>query len=130
MTTGRPTGRALVDKTPLPNRVGNQQFQTPLLLSSKFQMHPLLEPSTLLQFDNMGDAVLRPSSTRKHIRVPRSASKSFETPLNSSNHWDVSEVSIVVPEPQAETVVEDDYDEIEYMPPNTLGTSVWYAIRI
>lgn len=122
MTTRNAT-RPLVDKTPFPNRTGGQQFQTPLPQGSKFAGLSFLEPGTLLQFDKTPDALLRPSSTRKHVRPPRSASKSFETPVNNGNHWDVSDLSIVMPEAQApEAIVEDDYDEIEYMPPNNLGT--------
>lgn len=56
--------------------------------------------------------------------MPRSASKSFETPLNSGNHWDVSDVSIVLQDTEVvaqEAAIEHDYDDIEYMAPNTLG---------
>jgi hypothetical protein len=124
--TTRPAVRPLGDKTPFPNRIGNQQFQTPLLQSSKFPALSFLEPDTLLQFEKTPESLLRPSSLRKHDRVPRSTSKSFETPLNTGHHWDISEASIVIPESQVqETTAEDDYDEIEFMPPNTLGAFIF-----
>lgn len=50
--------------------------------------------------------------------------KAFETPANKGNNlWgDVSDISICLPDVEpAPAVVEDDYDEIEYMAPNTLG---------
>ncbi|RDB15593.1 hypothetical protein Hypma_004049 [Hypsizygus marmoreus] len=114
----RPAARPLGDKTPFPNRIGGHQFQTPAPQISKSLC---LEPQTLLQPTKTPDALLRPSTARKHVRVPRSASKSFETPMNNGHHWDVSELSIVLPEAQVqETMPEEDDDEIEYMAPNTL----------
>ncbi|TFK44093.1 hypothetical protein BDQ12DRAFT_3053 [Crucibulum laeve] len=108
--------KPLGDKTPFPNHVA-YHFQTPL---------PNVEKPLKLSFlekDADGNPLSqRPSSTRKHSRPPRSASRSFETPLNQGNHWDVSDVSIVMPDAQ-ETIVEceDDFlDEVEYGPPNTL----------
>lgn len=70
--------------------------------------------------------LLRPSSTRKHIRVPRSASKSFETPqTRTGNHWDISDASIEVAEVPVlnESIQEEDYDEVEYAPPPLPGWS-------
>ncbi|KAK0186444.1 hypothetical protein F5146DRAFT_985785 [Armillaria mellea] len=101
LTTQAPS-RPLVDKTPFPNRIG-VQFQTPYTFN-------LASP----------DSVLRPSSLRRHVRVPRSATKSFETPINTGNPWNC-DVSIGSPEIMVQQLVlEDDLDEIEYMPPNTL----------
>ncbi|KAK0475623.1 hypothetical protein EDD18DRAFT_1089808 [Armillaria luteobubalina] len=98
------TQRPLVDKTPFPNRTG-VQFQTPYTFN-------FASP----------DSVLRPSSLRRHVRVPRSATKSFETPVNTGNPWHC-DVSIGSPEIVVkQLVLEDDLDEIEYMPPNTLGS--------
>lgn len=123
--TTRPAVRPLGDKTPFPNRIGtHQQFQTPLQQTSTFSALSFQEPDTLLQFGKTPDSLLRPSSLRKHVRAPRSGSKNFETPPNNGNHWDISDSSIIVPEAQVQettTTVEDDCDEIEYMPPNTLG---------
>lgn len=55
--------------------------------------------------------------------MPRSASKSFQTPATSGNPWDVSDVSIVADsgEVAGEATVEEDYDEVEYMPPRPVG---------
>ncbi|PBK89565.1 hypothetical protein ARMGADRAFT_935461 [Armillaria gallica] len=102
LTTQAPS-RPLVDKTPFPNRTG-VQFQTPYAFN-------FASP----------DSVLRPSSLRRHVRAPRSATKSFETPVNTGNPWQC-DVSIGSPEIVVQQLVlEDDLDEIEYMPPNTLG---------
>ncbi|KAJ6526946.1 hypothetical protein DFH09DRAFT_1187181 [Mycena vulgaris] len=120
--------RPLVDKTPFPNRDAPHKFNTPLPGEQKIAKLVLLDTNrpNLLHPNDTPDSVARPSSTRKHVRVPRSASKNFETPLTNGNHWDVSELEIVVPaveELEAPVAVEsDDYDEIEYMPPNTLET--------
>jgi len=96
--------RPLGDKTPFPNRIANHA--TPLkTIKPIFNITP--------------GALLRPSSARKHVRLPRSASKSFQTPLNGGNHWDVSDIDIdpeVVAAP-SQSIEEEDYDEIEYMPP-------------
>jgi len=111
-TTAHVPSRPFLDKTPFPNRVAAHPLHTPLLHGPKF--HPHDTPETLL----------RPSSARTHIRVPRSASRSFETPLNQGNHWDVSDVSICVPEVQVQVpVMEEDYDGVEYMPPRAPGES-------
>ncbi|KAG1871311.1 hypothetical protein DFJ58DRAFT_763289 [Suillus subalutaceus] len=96
--------RPLGDKTPFPNRIVNHA--TPLQMTKPI-------------FDVTPGALLRPSSARKHIRLPRSASKSFQTPLTGGNHWDVSDIDInpeVIAAP-SQSVEEEDYDEIEYMPP-------------
>ncbi|KAJ7671209.1 hypothetical protein B0H17DRAFT_1335482 [Mycena rosella] len=123
--------RPLGDKTPFPNRdAAASKFATPLPGAQKIAKLVLLDanrPSELklLHPGATPDSVARPSSTRKHVRAPRSASKQFETPVTTGNHWDVSELDLVVPpaaEPQAPAPPTDDYDEIEYMPPNTLDT--------
>ncbi|KAF5346347.1 hypothetical protein D9758_011472 [Tetrapyrgos nigripes] len=106
--SARPAPRPFLDKTPFPNRIITQTTtQTPF--------------GANLSVDTP-DSLLRPSSTRKHIRVPRTSLK-YETPMNTKNHWDLSddEMSVPVAEeaPQLQ-LPEDDYDEIEYMPPNTL----------
>jgi hypothetical protein len=108
--------RPLVDKTPFQNRKRNSPaFGTPpQILKLGFG-----EPN-----DKLGTPNLQlPSSTRKHIRAPRSATRSLETPLNGGHHWDVSDIEIAVPEtqPVAEQTPTDDFDEIEYMPPHTIG---------
>jgi hypothetical protein len=118
--------RPFLDKTPFPNRVAAHPLHTPLPHGPKFPKLSFLEHGTgaLLHPHDTPETLLRPSSARTHIRVPRSASRSFETPLNQGNHWDVSDVSICVPEVQVQVpVVEEDYDEVEYMPPHVPGES-------
>ncbi|KAJ3890225.1 hypothetical protein GG344DRAFT_49980 [Lentinula edodes] len=115
--------RPFLDKTPFPNRIVN--------LSNANNIHaqtPYLHPASA---SGTPDSALRPSSTRKHIRVPRNSQK-FETPLNTRNHWDVDlnddsadDIAVGLPEPALPE--EEDFDEIEYMAPNTLGTSVLYS---
>lgn len=114
--------RPLGDKTPLPNRFGANLFQTPLPQKSKLSKLTIVEAAQ--QEKDGGDeppgSIQRPSSLRTHIKHP----KSFQTPVNSGHHWDVSDGDIVVPEvetQQEEAEPEDDLDEIEYCPPNTLG---------
>ncbi|KAH7872809.1 hypothetical protein F5879DRAFT_788629, partial [Lentinula edodes] len=109
--------RPFLDKTPFPNRIVN--------LSNANNIHaqtPYLHPASA---SGTPDSALRPSSTRKHIRVPRNSQK-FETPLNTRNHWDVdlnddSADDIAVGLPESALPEEEDFDEIEYMAPNTLG---------
>jgi hypothetical protein len=100
--------RPLGDKTPFPNRIANHA--TPLQVTKPV-------------FNVTPGVLLRPSSARKHIRLPHSASKSFQTPVTGGNHWDVSDVDInpevaVVPH---QSIEEDDCDEVEYMPPKLPG---------
>ncbi|KAL0956969.1 hypothetical protein HGRIS_003071 [Hohenbuehelia grisea] len=110
--------RPLGDKTPFPNRA-QQQYTTPL--PGKLGKLVLVDRPTTSYLHPGGtpDFALRPSSTRKHARSPRSAVKNFETPMTTGNHWDVSDGSICVPEAHAEEGEEEteDHDEIEYMPP-------------
>jgi hypothetical protein len=58
------------------------------------------------------------------MRLPRSASKKFQTPHVQGNHWDVSDgdVQVDASEDIEEADIEvPDYDEIEYMPPKMPG---------
>ncbi|THU95487.1 hypothetical protein K435DRAFT_125676 [Dendrothele bispora CBS 962.96] len=100
--------KPFLDKTPFPNRIALQtNAQTPF--------------GANLSVDTP-DSFLRPSSTRKHIRVPRTSLK-YETPMNTKNHWDLSDDDMSVPvieEVPKLLLPEDDYDEVEYMAPNTL----------
>lgn len=147
LTTG---ARPLGDKTPMPNRLGNVLFQTPGPQKNKLSKLVLVDaaPPTQLTDEPRGDggegntpdSVQRPSSMRKHIKHPRiSGTKNFQTPMNKGNHWDISEGDIVVPDAQTllqETIAEDedDFDEVEYGPPNTLGACLSHltatAIRV
>lgn len=104
-----PAIRPLGDKTPFPNRTANQLPAT----GAKIAKPPLLDGS------------LRPSSARKHDRLPRSAGKAFETPITNGKHWDVSDIEIEVDAPAANKSIElQSYDEIEYMPPKVEGKSL------
>ncbi|KAH9484775.1 hypothetical protein JR316_0001677 [Psilocybe cubensis] len=109
-TTGRPLG----DKTPMPNRIGALLLKTPLPGATK--------PSKLKGEENGSGQ--RPSSMRKHIKQPRMSGKALETPINTGNHWDISDGDIVLEATAQlqETIPEqeDDFDDVEYGPPNTL----------
>lgn len=101
-----PAIRPLGDKTPFPNRTANQRPVS----GAKIAKPALLDGS------------LRPSSARKHDSLPRSASKAFETPVTGGKHWDVSDIEIEVDTPvENQSIQEESYDEIEYMPPKVEG---------
>lgn len=103
--------RPLGDKTPFRNRSG--PLAAPLLNGTKDTNFSYLQTP----------GILRPSSARKHDRIP-SATKNFQTPQTQGNHWDVSDTEIACPETAAVdlSVEEEDYSEIEYMPPTAIGT--------
>ncbi|EIM83073.1 uncharacterized protein STEHIDRAFT_171174 [Stereum hirsutum FP-91666 SS1] len=78
-----------------------------------------------------GEALLRPSSTRKSIRGRRSSAggttldfTNLKTPFTKGNHWDVSDLDIPADvaeaEGEVEAVEQEDYDEVEYMPPTAV----------
>ncbi|KAJ2929709.1 hypothetical protein H1R20_g7400, partial [Candolleomyces eurysporus] len=109
-------GRPLGDKTPFPNRAENYAAPDPFMKMPKL---------ILVETDAQKVAtpeIQRPSSTRRHSRsIRKSVGQNFETPVNNGRHWDVGDISIGSPEVQTqETIPEDDFDEIEYMAPNTL----------
>ncbi|EAU90952.1 hypothetical protein CC1G_02339 [Coprinopsis cinerea okayama7 len=120
-TTGKP--RPFLDKTPFPNRVQQQANQGSSSKDGFVKLPKLVLVETTTQQDTATPELQRPSSTRKNARLPRSASKNFETPANKGNHWDVGD-DLCLESPQAEVqetiLEEDDFDEIEYMAPNTL----------
>lgn len=124
VVTTHVSSRVLLDKTPFANRAG-APLNTPLPRGSKLTKMPLSISQSVFQTPG---TLLRPSSTRKHIRVPRSASKSFETPQSQGNHWDVSDISIEGPETATvnESIGEEDTDEVEYMPPSAIGKFVLF----
>lgn len=79
-----------------------------------------------------GEALLRPSSTRKSIRGRRSSAggttlnfTDFKTPFTKGDHWNVSDLDIPADvaeaEGEVEAVAQEDYDEVEYMPPTAVG---------
>ncbi|KAJ7213151.1 hypothetical protein GGX14DRAFT_620339, partial [Mycena pura] len=120
--------RPLGDKTPFPNRDALDKFITPLPGGEKLAKLVLIDTNrpkgaTLPHPTNTPDSVARPSSARKHIRAPRisAGNTNFVTPVNNGNHWDITELDIVVPSveelPAPAAPESDDYDEIEYMPP-------------
>lgn len=115
--------RPLADKTPFANRTLNFQH-TPAPAHKLLKSDPL--PPILKDQNATPDSVsvsARASSTRKHSRVPK-ASVVFQTPANKGNHWDVSDGDIVIPEMEQVLELEekfDDSEEVEYLPPNTLG---------
>ncbi|KAI0949106.1 hypothetical protein AcW1_008806 [Taiwanofungus camphoratus] len=119
--------RPLLDKTPFPNRVANSvPFKTPVPQTAKLAKLSLLDAGPIVT----PGALLRPSSTRKSLRIPRSSSGGkaykFETPVTQGNHWDVSDGDVSVGEVDTEekkAVEEEDYDEVEYGPPTAIDPS-------
>ncbi|KAI6165977.1 hypothetical protein EDD17DRAFT_1549871 [Pisolithus thermaeus] len=102
---GTPVVRPLGDKTPFPNRTANRAT----LVSS---------PNAKLANRPPPDESHQANSARRHVRLPRSASRSFETPVNAGNHWDASEMDIEVGGATVNhSFEEEDCDEVEYMPP-------------
>lgn len=63
----------------------------------------------------------RISSTRKSSRLPLSANKNFETPNTAGDHWNVSDITIDASIHQDENAPEENYDELEYLPPTAIG---------
>ena len=120
--TGKPTllvTKPLGDKTPFPNRQ-SQALKTPAPQTAKLAKLSLYDESLAKTPGNL----LLPSARRKSIRLPRSASRKFQTPNAQGHHWDVSDgdVQLDVGEEVEETTNEEpDYDEIEYMPPKVPG---------
>ena len=114
--------RPLADKTPAPNRHNASQFASPLFQKGK---EGKISALNLNDAKDTLSTPAAPSSARKKLRFPRSASKGFETPLTNGDHWNVSDVSIDLCENGLAEVMENepDYDEIEYMPPKATGKS-------
>lgn len=111
--------RPLGDKTPFPNRQA-QPLHTPAPQTAKIAKLALLDESLA----KTPGCLLLPSAKRKSMRLPRSASKKFQTPHGQGRHWDVSdgEVEVDVSEELEDVEVDEaDYDEIEYMPPRVPG---------
>lgn len=119
---GSATSRPLADKTPFPNRQNSITLVTPHPGGGKIAKLPLIALDEAQQHTPL----LPPSSTRKKQRVPRSASKSFETPVTRGDHWNVSDLSIEVGGSSLEEVHEDgpDYSEPEYMPPTAISKRI------
>lgn len=117
------SNKPLADKTPFANRTLNI-YHTPAPDHKPPKLN-LLAPVVHDQHTtpDSGPGSARASSTRRHSRAPK-PSVAFQTPANQGNHWDVSDGEIVVPEMEQVLEIEEEFDdseEIEYMPPNTLG---------
>ncbi|KAK7048619.1 hypothetical protein R3P38DRAFT_2870469 [Favolaschia claudopus] len=150
LTDHKPTNlrpQPLGDKTPFPNREA-KAFATPLPADQKIAKL-VLEPKAIPGPSSGGTpaSAPRPSSARTHVRAPRNSSgqklpivldapnfgsqpeldySKFQTPAVNGKHWDVSPLApspVAMPEPAPE--VEDDYDEIEYMPPKVDCDALW-----
>jgi hypothetical protein len=118
----------LHDKTPFPNRIA--PARTP-------------GPQKQLAKSTLSIAHVRPSSTRKNVRTPQSASKSppnlttFKTPVMRQLEWDdVGDESLSFERPNAEDLktdvivqpVVDEDEDIEYMPPTAICSSHTHRI--
>ncbi|TDL26095.1 hypothetical protein BD410DRAFT_825979 [Rickenella mellea] len=114
--------RPLADKTPFPNRQNNLSLITPLPRTGHTGKQPfLIKP--LLGGLEQSTPLLPPSSTRRKLRIPRSASKSFETPITKGDHWNVSDLSIDIASTTLQEVSEEDVSddsEPEFMPPTAV----------
>lgn len=112
--------------------------KTPFHRNDTIPKLDLIAPSTTkLDAINFGDiipgeALLRPSSTRKSIRGRRSSAggtalnfPDFKTPFTKGDHWNVSDLDIpadvIEAEGEVEAVEQEDYDEVEYMAPTAIG---------
>lgn len=111
--------RPLGDKTPFPNR--QLPVQTLAPQPSKMGKLSMLDPA----LDKTPGSLLLPSARRKSLRLPRSASKKFTTPMQQGRHWDVSDgevdPDISTGDIEVQEVEQEDYDEVEYMPPKVPG---------
>ncbi|KAI0088052.1 hypothetical protein BDY19DRAFT_951692 [Irpex rosettiformis] len=118
LQTTKPTlvvTRPLGDKTPFPNRQA-QALQTPAPQAAKLAKLALFDESLAKTPGNL----LLPSARRKSVRLPRSASKKFQTPQTQGNPWDVSDGDVhldISQEIEEAAIEESDYDEVEYQPP-------------
>lgn len=134
--TGAKLG-ALLDKTPFPNRtanVGTTNSKDP------FHKSALPLPKSKLVFTTSAPSAADisaiedeatsplPSSTRRSLKLPSSATKLFDvTPpsriMGNGGGWDISDGSIDIGSPLLEPTpfIEEEPDELEYMPPSAIG---------
>ncbi|KZV86581.1 hypothetical protein EXIGLDRAFT_752727 [Exidia glandulosa HHB12029] len=112
---------ALQDKTPHVNRLAHQT-PAPGATKKKHVAATPFQPVKEQQTPPSSQSL--PSATRTRVRVPSNA---FETPLPSGNHWDISDGSIDLQPSSALSaslssagIVEEDFDDIEYMPPTAV----------
>jgi hypothetical protein len=131
------SNKPLLDKTPFHNR--QNPLSTPAPQTFKIAKLGLEDNIDYLNAPGPGTTILRPSSTRKSLRGRTSGEGSsekalkallFQTPVNQGHHWDVSDISIEVPNENElkEETIQDDYDEIEYMPPKGPGTAYLFSL--
>jgi len=108
--------RPLADKTPFVNHT-QSVVDTPALDDKALELNHIIP--AMHDQQPTSDSGSRFSSIR--------ATKSLvplQTPANQGNYWDASDGDIVIPEMEQVLEVEEEFDdleEIEYMPPNTLG---------
>lgn len=137
MFTDQGSNKPLLDKTPFHNRQNPLSTPAP----QTFKIAKLAyNDNNPAQLDGPlpGSALLRPSSMRKSLRGRTSSDEkglkplAFKTPVSQGRHWDVSDVSIEVPN-EAEldvSIAEDDFDEIEYMPPKQPGMTPRLSVTL
>ena len=109
--------QALGDKTPAANL-----RQITLSAGGKGQKSDT-KPLTFVD-DALPQSVTRPSAFRKSLKTPRFSFEKtnlFKTPEPSGKtHWDVSDIDMSIEQVQ-ESIVEDCYDEPDYMPPGAIS---------
>ena len=109
--------QALGDKTPAANL-----RQITLNIGDKGKQSDM-KPPTFVD-DTLPQSVTRPSASRKSFKAPRfSVEKTnlFKTPEPSGKaHWDVSDIDMSMEQTQ-ESIVEECYDELDYMPPTAIS---------
>lgn len=127
-STDQSSNKPLLDKTPFHNRQNPLSTPAPQTFKIAKLAYNDNNPEQL-NAPLPGSALLRPSSLRKSLRGRLSGDDkglkpmAFKTPVSQGRHWDVSDVSIEVPTEVElnELIVEEDFDEIEYMPPRQPG---------
>lgn len=119
----------LLDKTPFTNRTTGRAPQTQR--TSKLALiSPVTAPLSLVEQTPL------PSATRSHPRAPRPSHGPAlpQTPAVSGNPWDVSDGSIRLGQStgldqSVGGALEEEPDEIEYMPPKAIGAIIRFLIE-
>ena len=110
--------QALGDKTPAANL-----RQITLNIGGKGKQSDM-KPLAFVD-DVLPQSVTRPSASRKSVKIPRfSVEKKnlLQTPEPSGKaHWDVSDIDMSLEQTQ-ESIVEECFDEPDYMPPTAIST--------
>ena len=109
--------QALGDKTPAANL-----RQITLNIGDKGNQSDM-KPLAFVD-DALPQSVTRPSASRKSLKTPRFSVEKinlFKTPEPSGKaHWDVSDIDMSMEQTQ-ESIVEECYDEPDYMPPTAIS---------